>query len=241
MPSTMSNKQQLLMQSLTTFFEDNKSMFNQFFNIVKPDSQISLRVIDWFITNYSRTNDIAYEHPKTRMPFTVHDSYKAQLKAYSKRQFDPFCRRMRINFYYAPDQKITTTVGQLNFFRWAIENGVVEYILRHFAVIDRDMKNYVRHARETKRLNRSSDSLSVAPVARNHHVAGSNNNSASKDVASKKDGKRKKKEDGGAALPESSADGAASGDASPALFQDAKPSAGLQFTKHRSQRTVYFH
>ena len=30
----------------------------------------------------------------------IHNNYKGQLKAYSKKNFDPFCRRNRIRFYY---------------------------------------------------------------------------------------------------------------------------------------------
>ena len=151
--ATMTNKQQLLMHSLTQFFETNNDSFNQFHEIIKPNSKISLRVIDWFITNYSRVNDINYPHPRnSHSTFAVHDSYKSQLKAYSKRQFDPFCRRMRINFYFKPTEKVTTTVGQLNFFRWAIENGVMKYITDNFVTIEKHMKNYVRENRERKKM-----------------------------------------------------------------------------------------
>lgn len=150
--SKMSNKQQLLMHSLQNFFETNAESFVQFQDIIQPNSKVSLRVIDWFITNYSRAHDINFPHPRNEEQlFVVHDSYKSQLKAYSKRQFDPFCRRMRINFYSKPTEKVVTTVGQLNFFRWAIENGVMQYIHDNFAVIEEHMKDYVRDNRETKK------------------------------------------------------------------------------------------
>ena len=150
--STMTNKQQMLMHSITQFFESNNDLFVEFYDIVKPNSKISLRVIDWFITNYSRVNEVSYPHPtKHDTMFSVHDSYKSQLKAYSKRQFDPFCRRMRINFHFSPTDKVVTTVGQLNFFRWAIENGVMTYIRENFETIEKHMKTYVRENRETKR------------------------------------------------------------------------------------------
>ena len=70
----------------------------------------------------------------------VHFHYKRELKAYSKRLFDPFCRRERISFQIRGQAPIEeTTVGQLNFFRWFIEKGVNAYILEHFAEIERDM------------------------------------------------------------------------------------------------------
>ena len=148
--SNISNKQQLLMQSLTQFFKENDNI-NEYLSITQSSSNISLRVIDWFVTNYSRDHEVSYEHQQKKTPFIVHDSYKSQLKAYSKRQFDPFCRRMRINFYYKPSKKIVTTVGQLNFFRWAIENGIIEYIRNNFKEIEKHMKKYVKLNREAKK------------------------------------------------------------------------------------------
>jgi hypothetical protein len=70
----------------------------------------------------------------------VHFHYKRELKAYSKRLFDPFCRRERISFQIRGQAPIEeTTVGQLNFFRWAIEKGVINYILEHVADVEKDM------------------------------------------------------------------------------------------------------
>ena len=55
-------------------------------------------------------------------------NYKSQLKAFSKKQFDPFCRRKRIKFDYEKSKNIITTIGQLNFFKWIIENKILDYI-----------------------------------------------------------------------------------------------------------------
>ena len=76
-------------------------------------------------------------------------NYKAQLKSYSKKQFDPFCRRNRINFYFNEDEFITTTVGQLNFFRWALQNNVIDYITKNYKDIETDMNiNTKKHKLE---------------------------------------------------------------------------------------------
>ena len=141
------NKQQLLMESLTNFFMKGTSILS-FLDSIKPDSEVSLRTIDWFVTNFSREFDVSYCHPQTQRPFIVHDAYKSQLKAYSKRQFDPFCRRTRINFYYSKGKKVVTTVGQLNFFRWAIDNNVLQYISLHQDQIEEHMKKRVKKSRQ---------------------------------------------------------------------------------------------
>ena len=62
------------------------------------------------------------------MEINVYNSYKSQLKAYSKKRFDPFCRRERIKFINHNNDEIITTAGQLNFFRWVIENNILDYI-----------------------------------------------------------------------------------------------------------------
>ena len=76
---------------------------------------------------------------QTGKEFVVYLDYKLQLKGYQKKQFDPFCRRSRINFYYDGDKSLVTTVGQLNFFRWTIQNSVLTYISEHLEEIESDM------------------------------------------------------------------------------------------------------
>jgi uncharacterized membrane protein len=120
--------------------------------VLNGESKVSLRIIDWFVTNYSK--EVSYTNPLNDQPFMIYDNYKSQLRAYSKKQFDPFCRRTRINFYYTPNQKIVTTVGQLNFFRWAIENGVVDYIEKNFMGIENAMKNYSKVTKDNKKMSK---------------------------------------------------------------------------------------
>ena len=157
MSVTIGNKQQLLMQSLTHFFTTQDGTIDLFLESIKPDSDVSLRVIDWFVTNFSREFDVSYFHPHTQRPFIVHDAYKSQLKAYSKRQFDPFCRRTRINFYYTKGKKVVTTVGQLNFFRWAIDNNVLSYITEHQTSIEDHMKKRVKKSRDRKTCKKGNE------------------------------------------------------------------------------------
>ena len=83
-----SSKQSLLMSTLTKFYS-NQINVNRMLPIIKQKTNISLRVLDWFVTNYSKKNDIVYELDN-KLYFNVYLSYKAQLKAYSKKQFDPF-------------------------------------------------------------------------------------------------------------------------------------------------------
>ena len=64
-----------------------------------------------------------------------------KLKAYSKRRFDPFCRWERISIPYKTETFIETTIGQLNFFKWALENKVIDYIEENYEMIENDMNS----------------------------------------------------------------------------------------------------
>jgi hypothetical protein len=49
-----------------------------------------------------------------------------------------------------------TTIGQLNFFKWAIENKIVDFIESNYAAIDADMNN--RNSTSKRRTPTDTDS-----------------------------------------------------------------------------------
>ena len=119
------------------FYDENNNL-EKMLKIINGESPISLRIIDWFATNYAKKFFTVYEVGANRR-FKVYVDYKLKLKAYSKRRFDPFCRWDRITIPYSNGTFIQTTIGQLNFFKWALENGVVAYIENNYATIEDDM------------------------------------------------------------------------------------------------------
>ena len=134
-------KNNLLMNKIEIYF-DNEYNKNILIRILNNEFNISLRVIDWFVTNYCKKNNIYWIENNSR--FVVYLSYKLQLKAYSKKYFDPFCRRDRIYFYYKNNDYIETTVGQLNFFKWIIEHNIINYIKNNYEDIEKDMQNTIK-------------------------------------------------------------------------------------------------
>jgi hypothetical protein len=113
--------------------------------IITGTSKISLRIVDWFATNYAKKFYTIYTIEKTTdnitRRFKVYDDYKLKLKAYSKKRFDPFCRWDRINIPYSNDRFIETTIGQLNFFKWALENKVIDFVEQNYELIEKDMNS----------------------------------------------------------------------------------------------------
>lgn len=131
----------LLLKSLMEFYESPDNL-NKMMRIINGETPISIRIVDWFVTNYSKKYYTVYElvlPNGNAQRFKVYNDYKLKLKAYSKRRFDPFCRWERIPIPYGEDAYIETTIGQLNFFKWAIEHQILEYIESHHEEIERDM------------------------------------------------------------------------------------------------------
>ena len=139
--STYQTQNSLLLNKLLEYYRKDNNL-NKILKIINGESTISLRLIDWFATNYSKKNFTVYELKRsdgTPYRFKVYIDYKLKLKAYSKKRFDPFCRWDRINIPYTNDTYVQTTIGQLNFFRWVLENKILDYIVKHYDEINKDM------------------------------------------------------------------------------------------------------
>lgn len=131
----------LLLNNLMDFYKVETNLDNML-KIITGESKISLRIVDWFATNYAKKYYTLYplsDACGNVRRFKVYVDYKLKLKAYSKRRFDPFCRWDRISIPYKGDTFIETTIGQLNFFKWTLENKVVQYIEENYDAIEKDM------------------------------------------------------------------------------------------------------
>jgi len=167
MTTQYSTQNQLLLNKLLKFYNKDNNL-SKILSIINGESKISLRLIDWFTTNYAKKNYIVYEidEKKVKKRFKVYVEYKLKLKAYSKRRFDPFCRWDRINIPYNENSHIQTTIGQLNFFKWALENKIIDYIERNQEKIEGDMNRRNSTARvkapEKNKTRKRRQELSVS-------------------------------------------------------------------------------
>jgi hypothetical protein len=168
----------LLMTNLMKFYDEDNNL-ETMLKIINGESPISLRIIDWFATNYAKKFFTVYEVGANRR-FKVYVDYKLKLKAYSKRRFDPFCRWDRITIPYSGGTFIQTTIGQLNFFKWALENGVVAYIGGHYAAIEDDMNARNSTSRRNNALNYMSQESMQDAAQDADEVNNSNKNNNNK-------------------------------------------------------------
>ena len=124
------SKSEILLKSIETFFSNVKHS-ESLRDILEKRNGISLRNLEWFITNYSKKTNLSYQTTDGKS-FTVHCAYKSSLDGYSKKLFDPFCRTEKIDFTVPnTDVNFKTTVAQLNFIRWCIKNNIIEYLLNN--------------------------------------------------------------------------------------------------------------
>ncbi len=161
---SFSNREETLINFLITFYKNKMGLLR---DMIYQNTPLSLRLLDWLVTNYSKKYNIIYALHKSNgdiIYFNIYLDYKNQLKAYSKKYFDPFCRQKRIVIdintlkwkEYDPehevsDKELVTTVGQLNFFRWILENKIFEYAITNIRLIDSDMNTTLSNKRKDKR------------------------------------------------------------------------------------------
>jgi hypothetical protein len=158
----------ILLNQLKLFYQD-EYILNNLFRILNhnnlfkksKETKISLRLIDWFVTNYCKKNKIIIQKNNNRNEYlNIYNSYKSNLRAFSKQLFDPFRRKNilymiyentnydntnKINIIFSlqynkvQSNYVKTTIGQINFFKWIIDNNIYEYIVEHKKIIEDDM------------------------------------------------------------------------------------------------------
>lgn len=163
----------ILLDSLKIFY-GNPENKEKLLDILNNNNNISLRIIDWFVTNYSKKYNTSFMISNKKIDFNNEDpdakqfnifySYKTQLKSYSKKKFDPFCRRDRIEFKI-DNEKIISTLGQLNFFKWAINNLIIEYITKNYKEIENDMNICYNNIHKIKENNKRKKRQEISKSA----------------------------------------------------------------------------
>lgn len=138
------------------FFKCSRNDIDKIINVIGGKYKISLRFLDWFVTRYCflyKTSIQINNKYNNEQDFNVNISYKAQLKSFKKKCFDPFKRKNKFFYSFntnvntntdenANNYSILTTLGQLNFFKWALSYDIINYVENNFEQINSKI-NYV--------------------------------------------------------------------------------------------------
>ena len=141
----ISSQENIILKSIEHFY-DNLKEITDFICIINSKSSISIRLIEYFVTKYSKKNKISYKLLDDSI-FNVYQSYKQQLNLYKKMNFDPFARGIRIP-YYISSTWVITTIGQLNFFKWFISKNILDYVIKNKDLIENDINKNKKNKKE---------------------------------------------------------------------------------------------
>lgn len=180
---------ELIFESLLRFYKKDPEYLKILEKISNQKTIISLREIDYTVTNYGRDKPIIYKL-KDGKNFNLYLDYKRQLRGYSKRSFDPFCRRQRIfltwnldNYspiyieeeeiekYKKNESGLVTTIGQLNFFKWAITNEVIDFCFKNKDKINEEMNKSDIEKSKTKEQQSANGVVRKRQLSKNNKLA----------------------------------------------------------------------
>lgn len=136
----------------------------------KPIKKISLRFLEWFVINYCKHNQIIINkhtgeqikenineinlYLSNNNTININENYNLQIKIHSKDYFDSFKRQKRIEYKFNNNQKIITTIAQLNFLKWIFENNIITYIINNYDELHLLFKKYSVDDRKKKQRNK---------------------------------------------------------------------------------------
>ena len=172
----ISSQENILLMSLKKFYNMNKEA-RIIIDIINGTSKISIRLINYLITNYSKKNNLIYKINNNN--FNIYSNYKSQLKSYNKKYFDPFSRGNRIPFFFKfknDEDCLITTIGQLNFFRWYLNKKLNNYILQNFEKLEKELMIFKKEkSTKVKKKIKKKNMIEKTPIIINNKEKKINN------------------------------------------------------------------
>lgn len=140
MEFVISTQDDIIMEQIKTFFQGKKNVLKKrVIPIIQGDSEISLRLIEKFVTDYCNKNKITISKKNGDL-VCIHEAYKYKLRSFGKKKLDIFQRNRKILFKYTNKLYLETTIGQLNFFKFIIETEILDYIEENLEAIKQQLK-----------------------------------------------------------------------------------------------------
>ena len=148
-------KQRCRLQFLNSFYTE-QLLRSVLLPVLLKTHRVSLRALDWLVTNYSKKNPVVYQtlpdNPFCPQPtlVNIYKDYKVWLRTHKRRNFDMFRRHGKVKFQL-DDTTYYSTVAQLNFFAWAVQFEVLQYAEKNIQIIEQDHTRALAHAKLVKK------------------------------------------------------------------------------------------
>ena len=188
-PSQTTMASELVLASAVKYFAARPAERRALAALVQGQTDVSLRLLDWFVTHHAHSHSvldwiddatgavhdaypIAARDPARVRKFALYQDYRAQLRAFTKTTFDPFRRHGRVTFVVSDAPclvTVETTTGQLNFFRWAFQNRVVEYVRAHLTELEDAMGAFMTERRAGRKQPAPQQQQHRAAHHQHHH------------------------------------------------------------------------
>ena len=135
---SLSLRERLVFHAVVAYFTQRPNDLMTLSRIVKRHDSVSLRFINVCVTVLSHRHGL-----RTREGVLIWKSYKASLRVYQQKLFDPFCRSKFVyvncrdmTFTYQAERNHTcagadefvSSLSQLIYFRWLISQNILAFI-----------------------------------------------------------------------------------------------------------------
>lgn len=129
-------------QSLRVFFDQHPAAFDVWFDTTQTP-RISMRLCEFFFMTYLQIHGVTW--PIGHKMHSPRLSYMQSLDTLGKSAFDPFCRTsISRGVVYRGH---STTIAQMNFFRYMHQTRATIYIRAYYADIFNTMRTLTRQMR----------------------------------------------------------------------------------------------
>lgn len=130
------------------YFREHPNHLLRMYQLLHPEGAAkpvcSIRLIEYFVSHYVVDNNVHYRVPTQETPLFVADSYQQYMLQHHKTFFDP-CKRVRCLQMTLPNgEQFSTTVGQMLFFKWFLEERVLDYLEAHLEEVQTAFRAYSR-------------------------------------------------------------------------------------------------
>ncbi len=138
-----------VMSEIEEYFEASPLVISTIRDILLHRHTVSLRLLEWVCTNYENEKALS-----------IRTAYRREICKFGKRLFDPFRRAHKISAW-----GLETSIGQLNFLKWVLSRGVLDWVVDNVEDIKEDIRMFTcERRRNPRQKHRKMSVRQIRPV-----------------------------------------------------------------------------